>query len=91
MSRAGISDSSSDTLQGMPLALSSSLPIARPCEFMESCREKQLKPYPMGYDGRARQMIQFQRSRESGFGLVGRIKNLRGLSGMSIHLSKSWL
>ena len=31
----------------------------RPCEFMESSREKPLKPYPVGYGDGARQMIWF--------------------------------
>lgn len=49
-----------------------------PCEFMESDGEKPLKPYPVGLGGGARQAIWFRKKRESGFGLVGRIKNLRG-------------
>lgn len=66
------------------------LPTRWECEFMESGREKPLKLYLVGYAGGARQMIWFRKRRESGFGLEGHIKNLRGLSQMSIHLSK-WL
>lgn len=59
-------------------------------DFIESGGEKTLKPYPVGYVGAARQMIRFRKRTESGFGLEGPIKNLRGFSQTSIHLSK-WL
>jgi len=72
-------------LQGTPLVFNVLLRHPGCGNLMEkSSREKKpkLKPYPVGYGGGARQMIWFrgEEKRESGFGLEGRIKNLRGLS-----------
>ena len=58
-------------LRGNAARLQRVLPIPRPCEFMESGREKQLKPYPMGDSSAARRMIRFQEKSESGFGPGG--------------------
>lgn len=56
--------------------------------WLKAAEKKPLKPYPVGYSAVPDRWSSYGR-RESP-SLEGRINNLRGLSGMSIHLSK-WL